>query len=101
GRSLMASGLRERLIGILIATINSSACSPVARAKRPQAEPRTAPPASITPATMTRVGTVHERFQSFNIEMLEVTGGKFWKPYRDIEAKATKSSSATQAGDVP
>jgi glycosyl hydrolase family 79 len=36
---------------------------------------------SIDPANMTRVGTVDERFQSFNIEMVEVTGGRFWKPY--------------------
>src|SRR5207302_11141273 len=36
---------------------------------------------SITPASMARIGTVDERFQSYNIEMAEVTGGKFWKPY--------------------
>src|SRR5258705_10308906 len=36
---------------------------------------------SITPATMARIGTVDERFQSYNIEMVEVTGGRFWKPY--------------------
>jgi len=36
---------------------------------------------AVTPRTMPRVGTVDERFQSFNIEMLEVTGGRFWKPY--------------------
>jgi heparanase len=33
------------------------------------------------PANMTRVGSVDERYQSYNIEMLEVTGGMFWKPY--------------------
>lgn len=31
---------------------------------------------------MPRVGTVDERFQSFNIEMVEVTGGRFWAPYK-------------------
>jgi hypothetical protein len=36
---------------------------------------------SITPASMARIGTVDERFQSYNIEMIEVTGGRFWKPY--------------------
>jgi hypothetical protein len=36
---------------------------------------------SIDPTNMTRVGTVDERFQSYNIEMVEVTGGRFWKPY--------------------
>src|SRR4029077_15259680 len=35
----------------------------------------------VTPANMTRIGTVDERFQSYNIEMIEVTGGRFWKPY--------------------
>jgi heparanase len=33
------------------------------------------------PENMTRVGSVEERYQSYNIEMLEVTGGMFWKPY--------------------
>ncbi|MDB5579469.1 MAG: hypothetical protein JWR80_4645 [Bradyrhizobium sp.] len=36
---------------------------------------------SLTPATMARIGTVDPRFQSYNIEMVEVTGGRFWKPY--------------------
>jgi heparanase 1 len=36
---------------------------------------------SLHPGSMPRVGTVDERFQSYNIEMLEVTGGRFWKPY--------------------
>ena len=30
---------------------------------------------SVAPADMPRIGTVDERFQSFNVEMLEVTGG--------------------------
>lgn len=36
---------------------------------------------TLTPATMARIGTVDERFQSYNIEMVEVTGGRFWRPY--------------------
>src|SRR6266436_4506304 len=36
---------------------------------------------SITPARMVRIGTIDERFQSYNVEMVEVTGGRFWKPY--------------------
>jgi Glycosyl hydrolase family 79, N-terminal domain len=36
---------------------------------------------SVTPANMARIGTVDERYQSYNIEMVEVTGGEFWKPY--------------------
>lgn len=44
------------------------------------AEPAAGP--SVTPANMVRIGAVDERFQSYNIEMVEVTGGAFWKPYR-------------------
>jgi heparanase len=36
---------------------------------------------SVTPASMARIGTVDERYQSYNIEMVEVTGGEFWRPY--------------------
>ena len=36
---------------------------------------------SLVPATMARIGTVDERYQSYNVEMIEVTGGKFWRPY--------------------
>jgi hypothetical protein len=33
------------------------------------------------------MGTVDERFQSFNVEMVEVTGGRFWKPFgKDVDA---------------
>ena len=41
-----------------------------------------APVTAVVPAKMPRVGTIDERFQSFNIEMLEVTGGRFWAPYK-------------------
>lgn len=37
---------------------------------------------SVTPSSMPRLGAVDERFQSYNIEMVEITGGRFWKPYR-------------------
>jgi hypothetical protein len=40
------------------------------------------PPMKIASlANMTRLGTIDERYQSYNIEMLEITGGMFWKPY--------------------
>jgi len=37
---------------------------------------------------MAHIGTVDERFQSYNIEMVEVTGGRFWKPYGPITSDA-------------
>jgi heparanase 1 len=36
---------------------------------------------SITPATLPRIGKVDERYQSYNVESVEVTGGNFWAPY--------------------
>lgn len=36
---------------------------------------------------MPRVGTVDARFQSYNVEMVEVTGGEFWRPY-DVQEGA-------------
>jgi hypothetical protein len=35
----------------------------------------------IAPADLKAIGTTDLRFQSYNIEMVEVTGGRFWKPY--------------------
>src|SRR5215475_4042777 len=37
---------------------------------------------SITPGNMARIAEIDARFQSYNVEMVEVTGGRFWKPYR-------------------
>jgi hypothetical protein len=42
-----------------------------------------APILILDPARMTRLGTVDSRYQSYNVEMVEVTGGRFWKPYAD------------------
>ena len=61
---------------------------------------------SVDPAKMPRIGTVDERFASYNIEMAEVTGGNFWKPYHSqgsTEAQATQSpqSASTPAGMDP
>jgi heparanase len=54
---------------------------------------------------MPRIGTVDERFQSYNIEMVEVTGGRFWKPYNspaDTSAsKPNPAQSASQQGSQP
>ena len=35
---------------------------------------------SIMPKALPRIGTISPRYQSYNIEMVEVTGGRFWKP---------------------
>lgn len=50
-------------------------------------------PSAIDPKSLPSMGTVDPRFQAYNVEMLEVTGGRFWKPYKDLQ-----SAKATDAG---
>jgi hypothetical protein len=49
---------------------------------------------SLDAAKLPRIGTVDERFASYNIEMAEVTGGNFWKPYH---GQSSAAGQATQA----
>lgn len=60
----------------------------------------------ITPASMPRVGTIDQRFQSYNVEMVEVTGGNFWKPYGKkphgpLEDKPARTASELYAYRPP
>ncbi len=53
---------------------------------------------TIAPSSLPRISTVDPRFQSYNIEMIEITGGRFWKPYRSAPsalAQPPKSGSDT------
>jgi hypothetical protein len=52
---------------------------------------------------MPHVGTVDERYQSYNVEMLEVTDGRFWRPSGpELEAALTApTAAAASAGDTP
>jgi hypothetical protein len=57
---------------------------------------------------MSRVGSVDTRYQSYNVEMVEVTGGRFWRPYaarpaasRGDAGATTPSRSATLTGLSP
>lgn len=45
---------------------------------------------------MPKIGTVDSRYLSYNIEMVEVTGGRFWKPYaaQPAEGASTPATSA-------
>jgi hypothetical protein len=56
---------------------------------------------SLDPAKMPRIGTVDERFASYNIEMAEVTGGNFWKPYDSQRSAATQVTEHAQAASTP
>ena len=62
------------------------------------------PPLSLAPATMSPIRTVDERFQSYNVEMLEVTGGDFWKPYSKLQSAGPQpapTNSSIPAGMNP
>lgn len=54
---------------------------------------------SIAPAKMARLATVDPRFASYNVEMVEVTGGRFWKPYKS--SSPTPEVSNTPSPENP
>jgi heparanase 1 len=56
---------------------------------------------SLDPAKMPRIGTVDQRFASYNIEMAEVTGGKFWKPYPSKSAATAGATEPAQSASTP
>lgn len=51
----------------------------------------------VTPSTMPKLATVDPRFVSYNVEMVEVTGGRFWKPYKSAADDKTATKPATSA----
>ena len=51
----------------------------------------------VTPKTMKPIGEVDARYFSYNVEAVEVTGGRFWAPYKS-SAQATSPTPAV-AGD--
>ena len=54
---------------------------------------------TIAPSSLPRTGTVDPRFQSYNIEMIEITGGRFWKPYRS-DPDAPRAAAVTLRTDT-
>jgi hypothetical protein len=52
---------------------------------------------------MPRIAAVDDRFQSYNIEMVEVTGGRFWKPYASpaIQTAIREPGTARQIANQP
>jgi heparanase len=51
------------------------------------------PSIAVSPSEMPRLATVDPRFLSYNVEMVEVTGGRFWKPYPSSGEPAKPNSS--------
>ncbi len=56
--------------------------------------------AALDPSLLQATGKIDPHFQSFNIEMVEVTGGRFWRPYAD-QAKAPDHNGGAPAGMDP
>jgi hypothetical protein len=57
--------------------------------------------ATITPSTLSQITTVDGLFQSYNVEMAEIIGGSFWKPYAKIKLTATKPVTTFEIGKDP
>ena len=47
------------------------------------------------------LGEVDPRFVSYNVEAVEVTGGRFWAPYKSSAAKNAATGSDTHSGNQP
>ena len=77
----------EFLASVVLAVLGFASSSPASFG---------AEPITVAPAKMPRVGNVDERFQSFNIEMVEVTGGRFWAPYSKAGSAAPEAAPAAR-----
>jgi heparanase len=53
---------------------------------------------SVDVASLPKVAEVDQRFQSYNIEMAEIVGGRFWAPYRSPGAKAAPANTQASGG---
>jgi hypothetical protein len=80
-------------------TLSSIALATLAAAGVPASGATTAD--VVAPDRMPRVATVDDRFQSYNIEMVEVTGGVFWKfSCPRHHARSSTSSRITRTGEL-
>jgi heparanase 1 len=58
--------------------------------------------ATFNPQKMIKIGDVDPRFVSYNVEAVEVTGGRFWKPYNDeVEARLAGASQTKPGQNQP
>jgi heparanase len=56
----------------------------------------------LSPQQMVKAGDVDPRFVSYNIEAVEVTGGRFWKPYSpEVEARLAGASQTRPGQNQP
>jgi heparanase 1 len=55
----------------------------------------------VIPSQLKAVATTDARYQSYNIEMAEVIGGRFWKPYAHSDGSMPPSGSVEIGGKNP
>ena len=96
---LAAPSLRSS-VGVIIMRMQSTLLRLASAAVALVSISLTAQVLSVDPGKMTVLGTVDERFQSYNIEMVEVTGGRFWKPYSSQEKRAGQTPSGPQSAPI-
>jgi hypothetical protein len=85
--------LNSRIARIVVSTALAAVVGTAALAQQK-------PALRVDPAKMSRIGSVDPRFLSYNIEMVEVTGGRFWKPYKSAGQTAANPGTAA-SGDQP
>ena len=56
---------------------------------------------SVQPGTLRRVTEVDPRYVSYNVEMVEVTGGRFWAPYRSQSSAPAEAPAPVAGPSVP
>lgn len=55
---------------------------------------------TVNPSKLPKLATVDPLYVSYNVEMVEVTGGRFWKPYKSsANAASSARPSAPTGGD--
>ncbi len=60
--------------------------------------PASATDLKVDPAALPAIGKVDKRFQSYNVEMVEVIGGRFWAPYPKPGDNAAKADGQKSGG---
>ena len=96
------SGQRALALAIMMAGAMALAQQPTGTLAA--SKPKTPSGATITipnPAKLPSIGKVDARYASFNVEMAEITGGRFWKPYPKAGAQplAPPAAQTSHAGD--
>lgn len=56
---------------------------------------------AVTPQSMKALGEVDPRYVSFNVEAVEVTGGRFWAPYKSLAHEGAAAPPNSRTGNQP